>query len=127
MICTIVGMDGDAASKLGADNLEEYFDQRVMTGKCRRCLMIVTMRLMMLILSLEVVRWISTSQTIFDLPNNWALDESKKGFSAADEEATKAKKNSLKDKVELEKELEEYYKLDYKDTIRDLKTQFKYK
>jgi protein KRI1 len=64
---------------------------------------------------------------LLGLPKGWALDESKEGTSAADEEATKAKKISLKDKVELEKKMEDYYKLDYEDTIGDLKTRFKYK
>ncbi|KAK1278948.1 hypothetical protein QJS04_geneDACA003531 [Acorus gramineus] len=44
-----------------------------------------------------------------------------------DVEGKKKRKISLHDKVDLEKELEEYYKLDYEDTIGDLKTRFKYK
>ncbi|KAL0928347.1 hypothetical protein M5K25_000224 [Dendrobium thyrsiflorum] len=40
----------------------------------------------------------------------------------------KRKQNiSLREKVELDKELDEYYKLDYKGNIGDLKTRFKYR
>ena len=53
------------------------------------------------------------------LPKGW----DKKGFAAAH----KTQKVSFKDKIAVDKNLEEYYKLDYEDMIGDLPTRFKYR
>ncbi|CAD6338947.1 unnamed protein product [Miscanthus lutarioriparius] len=63
---------------------------------------------------------------LLGLPKGWASDQSKEESTATEAKGAKGK-ISLKDKVELEKEMEEYYKLDYEDTIGDIKTRFKYK
>ncbi|XP_078446663.1 KRR1 family protein [Wolffia australiana] len=60
-------------------------------------------------------------------------DEDEDGEDEAEEDAQKESKRkrkrkiSLREKIELEKALEEYYKLDYEGTVGDLKTRFKYK
>ncbi|CAD6336161.1 unnamed protein product [Miscanthus lutarioriparius] len=63
---------------------------------------------------------------LLGLPKGWASDQSKEESTATDAKGAKGQ-ISLKDKVELEKEMEEYCKLDYEDTIGDIKTRFKYK
>jgi len=61
----IAGIEGDAACKLGADDLEEDFDPEDYDKKMQEMFMTVIMRLMMLILSLEVTRrWIWRSQIL---------------------------------------------------------------
>ncbi|KAL8166239.1 hypothetical protein V2J09_007738 [Rumex salicifolius] len=59
-------------------------------------------------------------------------EEFENGIEEDDEEPSESKrkrkrKMSLKEKISLDEDLEELYKLDYEDTIGDLKTRFKYK
>ncbi|KAI3996366.1 hypothetical protein MKX01_026834 [Papaver californicum] len=55
-------------------------------------------------------------------------NESDQGEEEKPEEGKRKRKHklSLREKVALDKDLDEYYKLDYEDTIGDLKTRFKY-
>ncbi|WVZ87948.1 hypothetical protein U9M48_034521 [Paspalum notatum var. saurae] len=131
----IAGIEGDAACKLGADDLEEDFDPEDYDKK---------MQEMFDDSYYEAddadpefgsggEEDVDLEKPDFDkedellgLPKGWAGDQSKEESTAAEGKAAKGK-IPLKDKVELEKEMEEYYKLDYEDTIGDLKTRFKYK
>ncbi|EMS49269.1 Calcium and calcium/calmodulin-dependent serine/threonine-protein kinase [Triticum urartu] len=146
----IAGIEGEAACKLGADDLEEDFDPEDYDRKMQE----------MFDDSyygadevdpgfgsgddLDLVKPdFDKEDELLGLPKDWAPD-GKEGSTATGEKKKKKKKNkelangeeegekkkgkiSLKDKVELEKELDEYYKLDYEDTIGDLKTRFKYR
>ncbi|KAM3411276.1 hypothetical protein ACQJBY_003108 [Aegilops geniculata] len=145
----IAGIEGEAACKLGADDLEEDFDPEDYDRKMQE----------MFDDSyygadevdpgfgsgddLDLVKPdFDKEDELLGLPKDWALD-GKEGSTATGEKKKKKKnkelangeeegekkkgKISLKDKVELEKELDEYYKLDYEDTIGDLKTRFKYR
>ncbi|EER90367.1 hypothetical protein BDA96_10G336700 [Sorghum bicolor] len=129
----IAGIEGDAACKLGADDLEEDFDPEDYDKKMQEMFddsyydaddvdpefgSGVEM-------DLEKPDF-DKEDELLGLPKGWASDQSKEESTAADAKGAKGK-ISLKDKVELEKEMEEYYKLDYEDTIGDIKTRFKYK
>uniref|UniRef100_A0ACD5TGA6 Uncharacterized protein n=1 Tax=Avena sativa TaxID=4498 RepID=A0ACD5TGA6_AVESA len=151
----IAGIEGDAACKLGADDLEEDFDPEDYDRKMRE---------------MFDENYYGADEAdpgfgggddfdlgkpdfdkedeVLGLPKEWALDDEEgstaSGVKDISEKKKKKKKNkeladgnevgekrkgkiSEKDKVELEKEFDEYYKLDYEGTIGDLKTRFKYR
>ncbi|KAG8085965.1 hypothetical protein GUJ93_ZPchr0010g10203 [Zizania palustris] len=116
----IAGIESDAACKLGADDLEEDFDPEDYDRKMQEMFNDKYYE------ADDVDPEFGSGDEIADgtfrkkkggkdVANGDCIDQKMKG------------KISLKDKVELEKEMEEYYKLDYEDTIGDLKTRFKYK
>ncbi|XP_020247867.1 protein KRI1 homolog [Asparagus officinalis] len=147
----IAGFGDDGECKLGADDLEEDFDPEEYDKKMKEmfgvdyygaedadpgfgsgdeC-------------DLEKPDF-GKEDELLGLPKDWDVGGSNEGFEATRERILKQqeeeeelekgeskrkrkRKITLKEKVELDKELEEYYKLDYEDTIGDLKTRFKYK
>uniref|UniRef100_A0A0E0L440 Kri1-like C-terminal domain-containing protein n=1 Tax=Oryza punctata TaxID=4537 RepID=A0A0E0L440_ORYPU len=148
----IAGIDSDAACKLGADDLEEDFDPEEYDKKMKETFNDNYYEADDVDPEFGSGEEIDLEKPDFEkedellgLPKDWALDGLEDGSAAAAEGASQKKKGgkdiasgegtnqkmkgriSLKDKVELEKEMEEYYKLDYEDTIGDLKTRFKYK
>jgi len=129
----IAGIEGDAACKLGADDLEEDFDPEDYDKKMQEMFDDSYYEADDVDPEFGSDEEVDLEKPDFDkedellgLPKGWASEKDKEESSATDGKATKGK-ISLKDKVELEKEMEEYYKLDYEDTIGDLKTRFKYK
>jgi protein KRI1 len=152
----IAGIEGDAACKLGADDLEEDFDPEDYDRKMREMFNENYYGADEVDPGFGGGDDFDLAKPDFDkedellgLPKEWALDDNNEGSTASGEKAISEKKNkkkknkeladgdevgekregkiSRKDKVELEKEFDEYYKLDYEDTIGDLKTRFKYR
>lgn len=129
----IAGIEGDAACKLGADDLEEDFDPEDYDKKMQEMFDDSYYEADEVDPEFGSGEEMDLEKPDFDkedellgLPKGWASDHSKEESTATDAKGEKGK-ISLKDKVELEKEMEEYYKLDYEDTIGDIKTRFKYK
>ncbi|KAL6841232.1 hypothetical protein ACP4OV_028750 [Aristida adscensionis] len=129
----IAGIDADAACKLGADDLDEDFDPEDYDRKMKQMFDESYYEADDVDPEFGSGEEMDLEKPDFDkedellgLPKGWALDQSEEPSTSTDGKAAKGK-ISLKDKVELEKEMEEYYKLDYEDTIGDLKTRFKYK
>ncbi|KAG2621924.1 protein KRI1 homolog [Panicum virgatum] len=133
-IRTIAGIEGDAACKLGADDLEEDFDPKDYDKKMQEMFDDSYYEADDVDPEFGSGEEMDLEKPEFDkedellgLPKGWAGDQSKEESTAAAEGKATKGKISHKDKVDLEKEMEEYYKLDYEDTIGDLKTRFKYK
>ncbi|OEL30076.1 hypothetical protein BAE44_0008906 [Dichanthelium oligosanthes] len=129
----IAGIEGDAACKLGADDLEEDFDPEDYDKKMQEMFNDSYYEADDVDPEFGSGEEMDLEKPDFDkedellgLPKSWASDKYNEESTATNGKAKKGK-ISLKDKVELEKEMEEYYKLDYEDTIGDLKTRFKYK
>ncbi|KAL6609751.1 hypothetical protein ACP70R_039720 [Stipagrostis hirtigluma subsp. patula] len=129
----IAGIDGDAACKLVADDLEEDFDPEDYDRKMQEMFDDSYYEADDVDPEFGNGGEMDLDKPDFDkedellgLPKGWAVDQSEEASTATGGKAAKGK-ISLKDKVELEKEMDEYYKLDYEDTIGDLKTRFKYK
>ncbi|PUZ65454.1 hypothetical protein GQ55_3G224100 [Panicum hallii var. hallii] len=129
----IAGIEGDAACKLGADDLEEDFDPEDYDKKMQEMFDDSYYEADDVDPEFGSGEEMDLEKPDFDkedellgLPKGWASEKDKEESITTDGKATKGK-ISLKEKVELEKEMEEYYKLDYEDTIGDLKTRFKYK
>jgi protein KRI1 len=129
----IAGIEGDSACKLGADDLEEDFDPEDYDKKMQEMFDDSYYEANDVDPEFGSGEEMDLEKPDFDkedellgLPEGWASEKYKEESTVIDGKATKGK-ISLKDKVELEKEMEEYYKLDYEDTIGDLKTRFKYK
>ncbi|RLN28209.1 hypothetical protein C2845_PM05G33840 [Panicum miliaceum] len=128
----IAGIECDAACKLGADDLEEDFDPEDYDKKMQEMFNDSYYEADDVDPEFGSGEEMDLEKPDFDkedellgLPKGWASEKDKES-TATDGKASEGK-ISLKDKVELEKEMEEYYKLDYEDTIGDLKTRFKYK
>jgi protein KRI1 len=149
----IAGIQGDAACKLGADDLEEDFDPEDYDKKMREMFDDKYYG------ADEVDPGFGSGEDLDDkpdfdkedkllgLPEEWALDDKEGSAASGDKSISEKKKKSknkeladgdgagekrkrkisLKDRLEIEKEFDEYYKLDYEDTIGDLKTRFKYR
>jgi protein KRI1 len=145
----IAGIERDAACKLGADDLEEDFDPEDYDRKMRETFDEKYYGANVVDPGFRSGEDFYLDKPDFDkeeelpgLPKEWSLDD-KEGSTVSGEKAISEKKEkrknkelvgekrkgkiSLKDKMEIEKEFDEYYKLDYEDTIGDLKTRFKYR
>jgi protein KRI1 len=163
----IAGIEGDAACKLGADDLEEDFDPEDYDRKMREMFDDKYYGADEVDPGFGSGDDFDLGKPDFDkedevlgLPKDWALDDKEGSTASGGEKKKKKKKNKelvdadevgegekkkkkknkelvdgdevseeikAKISVELEKELDEYYKLDYEDTIGDLKTRFKYR
>ncbi|XP_010922956.1 uncharacterized protein [Elaeis guineensis] len=147
-IRAIAGIGGDGVCKLDEDDLDEDFDPEEYDKKMKEMFDVDYYNAKDADPEFGSNDEADLEKPDFDkedellgLPKGWDVGGSTEGFEAARERFLKQKeeeepqkekrklksKISLKEKVELDKELEEYYKLDYEDTIGDLKTRFKYK